>query len=148
LLAAALATAEDAGEPMEEAIAQAARQRGIERPAGRVVAVEPFDSERKRVSVVLESAGGDRTAYVKGAREPIAPRVTQAKDADRLERTAHDWAADGTRVLMVVERGRLAAGDDPEQSLRALGLIGLTDPPRPGARGSVELARSAGIRTS
>jgi P-type Ca2+ transporter type 2C len=147
LLAAALAAADDAGEPMEEAIAQAARQRGIERPAGRVVAVEPFDSERKRVCVVLESADGDRTGYVKGAPEAIAPRVAQARDAGRLERTARDWAADGTRVLMVAERARLAAGDNPEQSLRALGLIGLADPLRPSARGSVELARSAGIRT-
>ena len=147
LLEAALTASEDAGDPIEAAIAQAARERGIARPPGRVVGGEPFDSTRKRMSVVIESEAGERSVFVKGAPEALLPLLAEPERAGALERRARESAAGGARLLMVAERPSLAAGEDPESALRPCGLIALADPPRESARRSVEAARRAGIRT-
>ena len=147
LLEAALTASEDAGDPMEEAIARAAGERGISRPAGRVVGGEPFDSTRKRMSVVVDHEGDGRSAFVKGAPEAVLPLLAEREHVGGLEQQALESAERGVRVLMVAERTPLPPDGDPEGSLRPLGLIGLADPPRESARPSVEAARRAGIRT-
>jgi len=159
LIGAALLASEDAGayldggalppDPIEAALAVAAQDRGLTcagvLDARRVAGVEPFDSERKRMSVVLEDDGGDRVAYVKGAPEAMIPRLVDGSSAALSEVSAR-WAENGLRVLLVARRD-LPPGADPESSLHALGLLALEDPARPGARASVEEASRAGVRT-
>ena len=81
VLEAALICSELAADPGEQAIAEAARARGIERDealaSSRVVAVRGFDAARKRMSVVVESPEGLRV-YVKGAPEVVASRLAHA----------------------------------------------------------------------
>ena len=152
LLAAALIASQDAGraDPLERAIARAAATRGIDRPgalgARPVLEVRPFDSARKRMSVVVGGPDG-AVAYVKGAPEALAPLLADPARWAVLPEIVGTWAAEGMRVLLVGRRPRVEPGDEPETGLEPLGLIGMADPPRPAARSSVEQARSAGVRT-
>jgi Ca2+-transporting ATPase len=147
LLEAALTASDETGDPMEAAIRRAADDHGVDRVSGRVVGGEPFDSTRKRMSVVVDAGGDRRAAFVKGAPEAVLPLLAEPEQATGLERHASESAGHGTRMLMVAERTVLPPGEDPERELRALGLIGLADPPRESARPSVAAARRAGIRT-
>ena len=136
-------------EPTERAIAEAAAGRGLEAErllAGSTIAhVEPFDSERKRMSVTVTSPEG-RTSYVKGAPEVMLERLVDTVNPDPLGALAARWGERGMRVLLVARRG-MSEGDDPESELTPVGLLGLSDPPRPGAAESVAEARTAGVRT-
>lgn len=138
-------------EPTEAAIAAAAEERGIDATLDgeidAVVAVQPFDSERKRMSVVVQLRDGARVSYVKGAPEALLPLLA-ADEAQRSElaAVADRWAGRGVRVLLVARR-EMEAGADPEERLLPLGMLGLHDPPRSQSRGSVAEARSAGVRT-
>lgn len=127
------------GDPTELAILEAAAERGIhrrdierERPR---VEVFPFDAERKRMSI----RRADGWLYVKGAVEAVAPGCEGSTRA--LQREAELMAERGLRVLAVA-RGR-GGEEDP---LECLGLVGMADPPRPGAQQAVEVARAAGIQ--
>jgi P-type Ca2+ transporter type 2C len=139
---------EDA-DPLELAIAAAAEERGVDCDRGgwRVVTTLPFDSERKRMSVVLTDGAGRRTACVKGAPDVLAGLLADPSAAAELEHAATEWAEQGLRVLLVARRQDVGAGEDPELELEPVGLIGLADTPRLSARASVAEARNAGVRT-
>ncbi|MBZ0120165.1 MAG: cation-translocating P-type ATPase [Sandaracinaceae bacterium] len=128
------------GDPTELAILAAAYARGIERsPLEREkprVAVSPFDSRRKRMSILR----ADGRLYVKGAPETTLPLCTGGTEGALA--ACEEMAARGLRVLAVAV-GTEAA----ERSLELAGLIGLADPPRSEAIDAVRLAREAGIRT-
>ena len=128
------------GDPTEIALLFAARERGIardeierERPRD---AVHPFESERKRMSVLRS----DGTLYVKGAVETTLPLCLTGTEG-ALQANS-DMAARGLRVLAV------AQGSGPEErELRLIGLVGIADPPRTEAIEAIARARTAGIRT-
>jgi Ca2+-transporting ATPase len=133
-------------DPLEAAIHAAADARGAD-GALRIVETRPFDSERKRMSVVLAGPDGARSAAVKGAPEAVLPRLARPEAAGEIARVVGEWADDGLRVLLVARRDEVGEGDDPETALEPVGLVGLADTPRPTARASVAEARSAGVRT-
>ena len=135
------------GDPMEAAIYTFARRIGID------VEVEerttsatkrfPFDPRRRRMSVVL----GDRL-WVKGAPDSVLPRCREVEGARDALR---NLAGRGLRVIAVATRsasGISAVADEAETGLELLGLVGLEDPPRPGAAESVAACRKAGIRVA
>lgn len=133
------------GDPMEAAIDVLARRLGVpddQRQAqiGRRFA---FDPRRRRMS--LEA--GDRLV-VKGAPDAVLPRCVDTRGAD----DALDAMAErGLRVLAVAcrpasEVPRGASADQAEDCLILLGLLGMEDPPRPGAAETVASIRRAGIQ--
>jgi calcium-translocating P-type ATPase len=134
------------GDPMEAALHAFALRLGL--PAGSLEMTltrrYPFDAVRKRMSVV---AGGE--LLVKGAPESMLPLCRGMQDA-ALGALA-SMAARGLRMLAVARRpiGQppLTAGE-AERDLELLGLIGLQDPPREGARAAVEACRRAGIKVA
>jgi Ca2+-transporting ATPase len=150
------------GDPTESALLVAAAQRGerreaIEQAEPRLRTI-PFDSDRRRMTIVRRRAGRARS-YVKGAPEELLARCTRARigaadaplDAEglgSLQSTCLRLAANGLRVLAVAER-ELEDPDDPgaEEELTFLGFAGLQDPPRAGVRAAVARCREAGIRT-
>ena len=148
LLSASLVASDPAGGPEDAAIAAAAARRGLTREGvlrdGVVVGGVPFDAERRLMSVVVER-DGDLTSSLKGAPDALLPRL--ARPAPDIEERASAWSADGIRVLLVAERSGFGPGDDPEQDLQPLGLLGLADPPRASAAPAVAAAREGGIRT-
>lgn len=121
----------------------------------------PFDSERKRMSVIVES-NGKRYLMAKGAPEVILPRcsyvikqgqVVRLKEADRqdLLQVNHQLAAKALRNLAFAycELSRDADIHHPfiEKDLVFVGLAGMIDPPRKEVKESIRRCRKAGIRT-
>jgi Ca2+-transporting ATPase len=147
------------GSPTEAALLTAARAAGVDaaRAALRVREI-PFSSTRKLMTVVVERSGR-LEAHVKGAPEGLVVRCAsvlgvggatvlgEAERADWLARASR-MAESGLRVVAVARR--VVAADDPleviEADLELLGLVGMKDPLRPGAREAVETARLAGAR--
>jgi Ca2+-transporting ATPase len=128
------------GDPTEIALLAAAAERGIDRRAIERDKprrhVNPFDSERKRMSI----GRADGILYVKGAPEILLPLCTSATDG--AAEANREMAERGLRVLGV------AVGTGTEEAnLRFLGLAAVADPPRSEAIEAVAAARAAGIRT-
>ena len=109
----------------------------------------PFDSQRKRMSVVVQDGAGQRV-YAKGAASEILARSSlRPEDRAAIERVVDELAGDALRVLAFATREtRPQAGlgpDDLERDLVFLGLVGLLDPPRPEVTRAVAEAHTAGI---
>jgi Ca2+-transporting ATPase len=129
------------GDPTELAILIEALERGfdketIERDNPRVT-TEPFDSERRRMSILRK----DGVNYVKGAVESVFPLCRMPPGGLELAtKAATDMSSRGLRVLAV------AVGQGPgEKNLKLLGLLGIADPPRTEATEAIREARGAGI---
>lgn len=158
------------GDPTEGALLAAAAKAGvdpaaIERNAPKVGEI-PFDSERKRMSVLRRVATADGRAVValtvKGAPDVVLARCSAIRDANSVrpltetdrESIHHELAAFADRALRVLaaaERDLPAMPEqlDPEiveRNLTWLGLAGMVDPPRPEAKAAVAKCKDAGIR--
>jgi Ca2+-transporting ATPase len=154
------------GDPTEGALLAAAGKLGItpelvdaETP---VVRDFPFDSDRKRMTVVRRLADGTPRAMVKGAPDVILARCTHGTKGGavvRLDDAARRAIVDevrsmGGRALRVLAAARRdldgslegRTSEDVETGLVFVGLAGMQDPPRPEARRAVDLCRSAGVR--
>jgi calcium-translocating P-type ATPase len=133
------------GDPIEQALLLAASERGLRQDEllaeGELVRELPFDSDRKRMTVVYEHAG-TRRAFMKGAPEVVA--ACAATD-DLLTDLAGAWAGEGFRVLAVATRDLDRDLDDVEQGHALLGVIALHDPLRETAAQSAAAAAAAGI---
>jgi Ca2+-transporting ATPase len=152
------------GDPTEAALVTLARKAGELRPANFAPLVEhPFDTGRKRMSVVVGESDGGATVHVKGAPEVILELCTSVQDGasarpfdvedrERATRAYEELAEQGLRTLAVARRTRPAGealasdADGAEQQLTLLGIVGIFDPPRPEVPGAIALARSAGIK--
>jgi Ca2+-transporting ATPase len=149
------------GDPTEAALIVAAGKLGIHRDAAdheypRVAEI-PFTSERKLMTTVHETPSGERLVVCKGAPEMVLRRPVVRDEHHTIRRAlerAEEFAHEGFRVLAVAAR-RLAAatpdddpagaGNDLERDLVLLGLVAITDPPRPSAGATIAACRAAGI---
>lgn len=154
-----------AGDPLEIALLEAARQAGLKtetlRHAHPLRDEFTFDNRRKRMSTVYEQDGMLRVT-VKGAPEEILaqcthalviPRTHQLAEAERasLAETAARMAAEGLRVIALAEKTVQTTHthltqDTAEADLIFAGFIGLADPPRAEARDAIAACRAAGVR--
>ncbi len=158
------------GDPTEGALLVMAAKAGfwrerLEKKARRLAEI-PFDSERKRMTVIYGDANGGREALVKGAPDVVLGLCTHyLRDGrpvplDERERAAilkagSTMAAGALRVLGLAYRklgpGEPAAGADPaalERNLVFVGLTGMIDPPRPEVAAAVRTCKRAGIRVA
>ena len=157
------------GDPTEGALIVAALKGGVEAgvkgldPVEPVIFEIPFDSDRRRMSVVTRRRDGGRALETKGAPEAVLPRCTAElrggaavplTDDRRREilGVAAEMADRALRVLALACRD-LDAGevvdaepDRAERDLVWLGFAGMIDPPREEARRAVRRCQSAGIR--
>lgn len=107
---------------------------------------------RRFMAVALENAAGRRLA-VKGAPEDVLERCAFTADGRALDAPARErilsanaeLAGEGLRVLALAEGGE--RGELEGNALAWIGLIGLSDPLRPGAAGAIEALKRAGLRT-
>lgn len=132
------------------------------------VAEHPFDSVRKRMSVIYHQAEDTlHTCFVKGAPESVLPlcvaidihnstnRTTDVRpitgdDLESINTTMRRMSDDALRVLAVAYRNLPAGFDDskPEEGeaeLVFLGLVGMHDPARPEVGPAMLDCRTAGI---
>lgn len=126
----------------------------------------PFDSERKRMTVIYEAGSGKMEALVKGAPDVVLGLCTHyLRDGRPVALDNH------TRVAILDANSSMAEGAlrvlgfayrelphgidldrvDPgevERNLVFVGLAGMLDPPRPAAVSAVHTCRRAGIRVA
>lgn len=123
----------------------------------------PFDSDRKRMSVVVEQKNGQRFLFVKGAPDVLIERCThilhQGKMVpmtaalraqvlemnDQLAQKALRNLAFAYREIAKTEK--LEAIDQLEQKLVWVGLAGMIDPPRKEVKDAIRVCQRAGIKT-
>ena len=126
----------------------------------------PFDSERKRMTVIFDNKiNKKREAYVKGAPDILLEKCSQIfsngkvrkinpSDKKKILEANNRFAADALRVLAFAYReisntkGRKKEYDieSVEKDLIFIGLAGMIDPPRDEVKEAVLKCRRAGIR--
>jgi len=155
------------GDPTEGALLVAGAKAGVdleglEKEMPRYHEI-PFDSDRKRGSIVRKTAKGELRAFVNGAPAALLQCCTSLytregirllTDADRKSILAQTtlMAQQALRVLGAAY-GDLDGGwpeeltsEAVERDLVFVGLAGMYDPPRPASMQAVAECRSAGIR--
>ena len=121
---------------------------------------QPFDSDRKRMSVVNDM-GGRNMAYTKGAVDEMLPLCTHIRTAEGVRAITDEDRAQvlalvgkmsekALRVLGFAVRELPAVpeeeGADIEEQLTFVGVTGMIDPPRKEVISAVDACHTAGIR--
>jgi Ca2+-transporting ATPase len=152
LALAAQAARAESGDPLDVAILAASAARSSRAPepgAATRVAVHPFTEDRKRETAVLRLTTGDLVAVSKGAPEVLL-ELSDAAAAERRRwlAAAADLAARGYKVIACAQRALAPQSEvsEPGDGFRMAGLLGFTDPIRPGVVAAVRECRAAGIR--
>lgn len=135
LAMASLASSDGGTDSVDAAIRSASAKEPTTDPL-KLATFLPFDPARKTSEATATNAKGGVVRIVKGAFTAVArltsPSVEAAAIADELEKK-------GFRVLAV------AAG--PVTALQIIGLIALSDPPRPDSTSLIAELKSLGVRT-
>lgn len=150
------------GEPTEVALLEAASTTGVdkfelEKQMPRIGEL-PFESERRCMVTVHETEEGP-VALVKGAPERVIESCIDQLTATgrssldtNILQVAEELAAQGYRVLALACRDDLTQGGaaseaELEREWTFVGLVGLSDQPRPEAYKAIEQCKLAGIVT-
>ncbi len=148
------------GDPTEGALLVMAARAGYKNKL-KILREIPFDSERKRMSVVVEEQG-QYYVLVKGALDLIIDSCTEVMKNDtslhlgsdekkHFLKLQADWAGNAMRILgfafkpLSKQSWETVNDQDLESGLILAGICGMIDPPRPGAARSVRQCQSAGI---
>ena len=151
------------GDPTEGALVDLSEKYGISCEALKAelprVFEQPFDSDRKRMSVVVREDGANKV-YTKGAIDGLLPlcdailtkdgvRPMTEEDRTLLLEKAEAMSNEALRVLGFAMRDIdfvPKEGDDVEEGLIFLGFTCMIDPPRKEVIGAVASCHRAGIR--
>ena len=164
------------GDPTEGALLTLAAKGGVSRElvasSNQIVKELPFDSDRKRMTIVAFDATGREIVHSKGSADVLVPLCSRfessegPKPLDEATRKAildqnDRMSSQALRVLAVARRelGRASDGgasapppgeDRPtleiEARLTFVGLVAMIDPPREGVKEAVRLCAEAGVR--
>ncbi|RSL31374.1 calcium-translocating P-type ATPase, PMCA-type [Salibacterium salarium] len=155
------------GDSTELALIEAAQSAGISLnrlfSSYRVEKVFPFDSERKRMTVIVRDKMGKAFVVTKGAPDVLLDLTTTIMERGRAEklsaikkeniyRAIEDMASRALRTIAVAYRP-LDKGETikdvtkAEKNLSFIGMEGMIDPPRPEVKEAIQECRSAGIKT-
>jgi calcium-translocating P-type ATPase len=142
------------GDPMEVALAAMGRQAAGTLDGYTRIDEIPFDTDRKRMSVLCETQQG-RLLYCKGALETVlavcgsVQLESGVEPLDSAAKTcllaAQDKMAEAGLRVLAFAHGEAAAGP-AEGGLTLSGLVGLEDPPRPEVPEAIARCAAAGIR--
>ncbi|MBS7530325.1 calcium-translocating P-type ATPase, SERCA-type [Hazenella sp. IB182353] len=150
------------GDPTEGALLVAAAKAGLKQKYQRMKEI-PFDSTRKRMSVVVENNEGKRYVYCKGAPDillsrcthvsykgKITPLTTNLKEQIMAEN--EQMAENALRNLGFAYRElesyeKMDRDTALERKLIFVGLAGMIDPPRDEVREAIQTCHQAGIKT-
>lgn len=154
------------GDPTEGALVVLSSKAGLS-PASlnglyRRVAEFPFDSDRKRMSVLLEHQGG-RMVFAKGAPDVLLDQCSYVLWEDKVipftgtlkqkvMAANEGMAKSALRVLGFAYREvkgaeRCESAEQAETNLIFVGLTGMIDPPRKEVRDAIVKCKKAGIKT-
>lgn len=117
-----------------------------------------FDSKRKRMTVLCESANGISVSFTKGAFDVIFPdcdyyidendkiqKITQ-KLRQKIESTVNAYTMQGQRVLLLAQKFDKNKSSC-EKSMIFLGALAMLDPPRAQVKSAIAKCKKAHIKT-
>lgn len=146
------------GDPMEVALVRMAKICLGETIAYPKINEVPFDTDRKRLSTIHQTPGG-QVLYCKGALEVLLQKCSRCQlDGDIREfseeikkgyiQAQETMAGHGLRVLAFAWRNleNIHNGETLEQDMILSGLVGLEDPPRPEVPEAIRKCRQAGTK--
>ncbi|HLS10394.1 calcium-translocating P-type ATPase, SERCA-type [Lentibacillus sp.] len=153
------------GDPTDGALLVAARKLGLSHQLNdnyRIIKELPFDSERKRMSVVVEDDNKMRFLITKGAPDVLLPRssyimkeqgrkLMRSEDKKAIDQATGSMADKALRTLAIAMKP--LAKDESlnsavlEKDLTLIGLYGMMDPPRKEVKMAIEECREAGIKS-
>ncbi|HBG46950.1 MAG TPA: ATPase [Deltaproteobacteria bacterium] len=153
------------GDPTEGALVTLGLKAGIEKAELEkeltFVGEVPFDSERKRMTVVYRKGDEAWFAFIKGAAEKVlplchtvldkdGPRPMTDSDREGIARADESFSRSALRVLALAYRESgshldIYSSHSLEKDLVFAGLVGMIDPPRQEVFEAVKKAISAGI---
>ncbi|MED6207560.1 Calcium-transporting ATPase 10, plasma membrane-type [Stylosanthes scabra] len=160
------------GSPTEKAILHWAVQLGMNFKAARsessIIHVFPFNSEKKRGGVAVQTTEPVVHIHWKGAAEIVLGCCTQYMDVNdqlmkmdeekmkEFREVIEDMASRSLRCVAIAyrlyEMEKVPTGEDlahwslPEDNLILLAIVGLKDPCRPGVKDAVKLCQKAGVK--
>ena len=159
------------GDPTEGALLVVAAKAGLDFEAERdtypKVGEVPFDARERRMVTIHQGdkgangheliSGYPLAMIVKGAPEVVLPNCTRWQegntvvelteaDREQLWQVNNEMAGRALRLLALAYKGAQTQTEDPFSGLVFLGLVGMIDPPRPGAQEAVRRCQEAGIR--
>jgi len=153
------------GDPTEGALLVAARKAGIaetDLSSYSVIHEIPFDSDRKRMSMVVEDDQRNRFVITKGAPDVLLPRVKyvrndngqapiKPKDEKKIENALYEMADGALRTIAICMKPLKPTDSlkdfDLEKDLVFVGLTGMIDPPRKEVKQAIRECKEAGIKT-
>jgi sodium/potassium-transporting ATPase subunit alpha len=145
------------GDPMELALEEMGRQVAGELAEYRRLDEIPFDTDRKRMSVLCAGPQG-RVLYCKGAPETVLATcdfvqldagvvAIDPRAKTRLLAAQQRMAQAGLRVLAFAHCPVVDGMPGEERGMTLTGLVGLEDPPRLEVPDAIARCAAAGIRT-
>ncbi|CAJ2655109.1 unnamed protein product [Trifolium pratense] len=127
----------------------------------KIVKVEPFNSTRKKMSVLVSLSNNKTRAFCKGASEIVVKmcdKVVNSKgkvvDLNEQQRNSineviNSFASEALRTLCIaftdIEGGSDGNNTIPEDKYTLIAIIGIKDPVRPGVKEAVKTCLEAGI---
>ncbi len=119
-----------------------------------------FDSDRKRMSVIVKTARGEIFLFTKGAPDVVISlcnkieqdgriREFTKKDENQITQAIEDMGKQALRVLAFAYKKMPVTelnDKDPENNLIFVGLMGMLDPPRAEVKDAITKCFSSGIR--
>ncbi len=151
------------GDPTDGALLIAARKLGLNhgvKEQFNVIKQFPFDSTRKRMTVVIEDENKRRFVIMKGAPERVVPRCSfrvsehgkeRLFDSKEIDKQMDEMAEKALRIIAIsmkpINQSDSLDLSGLEKDLTFIGLFGLKDPPRKEVKESIALCKKAGIKT-
>ncbi len=143
------------GNPTEAALLVSAAKCGFEEKARRLAEL-PFDSDRKRMSVLVARGQGEEM-FTKGGADGLLDSCSHAlvkgevveldqKMRDEVGSQIDHYASQAMRVLAFAWKEVKQRQDFVEENLVFVGLQAMIDPPRPEVLEALELSKHAGVR--
>ncbi|KAL8167825.1 hypothetical protein V2J09_009324 [Rumex salicifolius] len=122
------------------------------------IQVEPFNSVRKKMSVVVSTPEGSTRVFCKGASEIVLDICDKVLDntgnsvhltkehKQYVTQVIDTYASEALRTLCLAYKNMdNGVSEIPEQGYTLIAVVGIKDPVRPGVKKAVETCLSAGI---
>ena len=141
------------GDPTEIAIGIASVNSGISPDEYERLLENPFDSDKKYMSVLCKHTSGEKYVFVKGApdvllklctKKMVNGKLSSFADKKKVTKAYNEMADNALRVLAFAYKKTDRLSD--ENDLIFLGLEGMIDPPRKEVYDAISSCYSAGIR--
>ncbi|XP_010505940.1 PREDICTED: calcium-transporting ATPase 4, plasma membrane-type-like [Camelina sativa] len=132
---------------------------GAQRKEHKILKIEPFNSDKKKMSVLIALPRGGARAFCKGASEIVLKMCENVVDSsgesvplteERIKSISdiiEGFASEALRTLCLVYKDldEAPSGDLPDGGYTMIAVVGIKDPVRPGVREAVQTCQAAGI---